>query len=128
MKKVLLMMGLILLAVNAQAKVEVKNDYLVVSGEDTLKDHSINQADDTSAPPQGYIVKLPKGYSLASVDVVSNELNVCGVSKFDYKNQIITIEGFHVEYDAEGCNVILTIDGPNKMTKKVTYYIEQVGS
>src|SRR4051812_34307220 len=85
-----------------------KGKYLVVSGADALQDQQINQYDDVDNPAQGYLLTLPPGYRVASVDVESGGSSICGVSAFDYKTQTLKIDGFSLETDEVGCTVILS--------------------
>src|SRR5689334_12135365 len=102
-------------------------EYYEVSGKDALQDQSINQYGDEQNPPQGYLVSLPKGYTLKAVDVVSNGNTVCGVSAYDYRKQTFKIDGFSLETDEQGCEIHLTIlqDHTNRELK-ATYTIDQV--
>jgi hypothetical protein len=61
--------------------------------------------------------------------VVSNGSNICGVSAYDSKTQTIKIDGFYLETDEIGCEIILSIDKQkSRDVIKVTYSIEQVGT
>jgi hypothetical protein len=122
-------LALAFLALPAFAKVEYKNSRAYVTGEDVLQDQQINQYDDVNEPPQGYVVTIPDGYTLNSVDVDGGDSAVCGIKKYDYKNQTIEIYGFSLETDEQGCTVILNIGKKgSKEVKNVNYYIEQVGT
>lgn len=123
------MMVLGLVVSGEAANAAKRSDYLTVEGAEALKNQAINQYDDVDHPPQGYIVKLPAGYSLQAVDVVANDRNICGVSAYDSSTESFRIDGFSLETDGIGCEVILTIfDKKSKKGVKVTYEIQQVGT
>ena len=116
--------------VSTSVKAMAATNYLKVSGAEALKDQDINQYDDSENPPQGYIVKLPTGYTLYSSQVDTQDTPaVCGVSAYDHKTETIKIDGFYLETDAGRCDVILDLYNQDTKThKKVTYSIEQVGT
>ncbi len=80
MKKAILTLAL-MIAANANAKKVDGVEYMVVKGEEALKDQGINQYDDVTDPAQGFLVTLPEGYALQNVDVQGNGSTLAPLSQ-----------------------------------------------